>query len=314
MFLKLLTIMLVILSVSACAGNANTQEVVEAAQIPPTGEPESIVQAVEPSPPAQTEPTAQTSESNEGLVARVNGEGITVEEFERALARSQQQIIAASPEALQATVLDALIEQALIEQEAARQEVVITDEQVEAEFEASKAIVQDDAAWQQWLEQNMFTEDEFRQSLRATLIASAMRDRVVQALPETVLQVHARHILVNTEAEAQQVLERLGAGEDFAALAASLSQDVTTREQGGDLGWFAEGELLEPALSQTAFILTAGQIGGPVPTRLGYHIVQTIESAERPLEPERRALLAQLQFENWVRGLSFNAIVERYLP
>jgi parvulin-like peptidyl-prolyl isomerase len=270
-----------------------------------------VVQVVEVSPSAQAAPT---SESNEGLVARVNGEGITTEEFERALLRSQQQIAAASPEALQATVLDALIEQALIEQAAAQQEVVITDEQVEAEFEASKAIVPDETAWQQWLDQNMFTEDEFRESLHATLIAASMRDRVVQELPENMLQVHARHILVDSEAEAQQVLQRLQGGEDFGALAASLSLDVTTRDQGGDLGWFAEGELLEPALSLTAFILTSGQIGGPVPTRLGYHIVQTLESAERPMEPERRALLAQLQFENWVRGLSFNAIVERYLP
>ena len=162
-----------------------------------------------------------------------------------------------------------------------------------------------------WL-RNLFTDEEFRLEIRAGLIAGLMRDRVVN-VPEVALQVHARHILVKTEAEANAVLARLQNGEDFVALAAELSQDITTRDQGGDLGWFVEGELLEPALSQVAFALQDGQIGGPVPTRLGYHIVQKLESAERPLEAEKRVLLARIQFEDWVRGLTFNAIIERYI-
>jgi parvulin-like peptidyl-prolyl isomerase len=146
------------------------------------------------------------------------------------------------------------------------------------------------------------------------LIAGAMRDQITQQLPANVPQVHARHILVDTEAEAINVLNRLQTGEDFAALAASLSQDVTTRETGGDLGWFVEGELLEPLLTQVAFSLNSGEIGGPVATRLGYHIIQTLERAEGPVSPDKQALLAQIHFENWLRGLTFNAVIERYLP
>ena len=309
---KLFLIAVLLFTVTACASGAETSNAAAPTEAQPTLEAASVDtgQAV-----AQAIPEGlPTNETGEALVARVNGEGITQVAFDRMLARTQQQILVASEEALLATVLDTLVEQALIEQEAALQDVVITDEAVEAEFQASKALVASDEAWQQWLAENLYTEDEFRESLRATLIASAMRDRVVQEMPETLPQVHARHILVRSEQEAANVLQRLQSGEDFVALAASLSQDVTTREQGGDLGWFADGELLEPSLSQAAFALEMGEIGGPIPTRLGYHIIQTLESGERPVAPEKRALLAQVQFENWVRRLSFNAIIERYLP
>lgn len=303
---------MLLLAVTGCASSTGSSNTALAAETQPTQAATSVdeAQAV-----AQAVPQGlPTDEAGEALVARVNGEGITKTAFDRALARTQQQMLVASEESLQATVLDTLIEQTLIDQEAAREGVIITDEAVEAEFQANKALVPSEEAWQQWLADNMYTEDEFRQSLRETLTASAMRDRVVKDMPENVPQVHARHILVHTEAEAKDVLQRLQNGEDFAALAASLSLDVTTRDQGGDLGWFADGELLEPILSQTAFALNVGETSGPIPTRLGYHIIQTLEKGERPVAPEKRALLAQVQFENWVRGLSFNAIIERYLP
>jgi peptidyl-prolyl cis-trans isomerase C len=311
---KLSLIVVLLFMVTACASGAESSNAAAPTEIPPTTEAASV-DTSSPVAVAQADPAGlPTDESGEELVARVNGEGITRADFDRMLARTQQQILVADEETLLATVLDTLIEQMLIEQQAAIEGVIITDEAVEAEFQATKALVDSEDAWTQWLAENLYTEDEFRQSLRETLIASAMRDRVVQDMPETLPQVHARHILVRSEDEAQDVLQRLQNGEDFATLAASLSQDVTTREQGGDLGWFAEGELLEPALSDAAFALDVGAVSSPVPTRLGYHIIQTLEAEERPVAPEKRALLAQVQFENWVRRLSFNAIIERYLP
>jgi parvulin-like peptidyl-prolyl isomerase len=263
---------------------------------------------------AQLPDSPPTDESGNVLVARVNGDGITQSEFERALVRAQQEMQAADPTALEKVVLDSLIEQRLIEQSASDQNIVVSADAIESEFQFNREIAASDAVWQQWLTENQYTEEEFRATIHAMLIAGAMRDQVTQQLPENVPQVHARHILVETEAEASAVMTRLGSGEDFVALAASLSKDVTTREQGGDLGWFVEGELLEPLLTQVAFNLNAGEIGGPVATRLGYHVVQTLERAERPVTPEKQALLAQIHFENWLRGLTFNAVIERYLP
>jgi parvulin-like peptidyl-prolyl isomerase len=253
------------------------------------------------------------NENGVPIVARVNGIEITQAELDLALARSQQEMFASDSAALRASILDTLIEQELILQEAARAQIVVTNEQVEAEFQALKSQAGSDTVWQQWLAENQYTEAEFRDTLRPSLLTGILRDQVTQNMPEQVLQVHARHILVDTEAQASEILTRLQNGEDFAVLAASTSKDVTTRDQGGDLGWFADGELLEPALSQVAFSLQPAQIGGPVVTRLGYHVIQTLERAEMPVPPEKRPLLAQITFEKWLQGLAYNAIIERYL-
>jgi parvulin-like peptidyl-prolyl isomerase len=287
---KLSVILIIVLFTAACASSPNVQQPANA-----------VTQAL---------PTGETGEM---LVARVNGEGITLSEFQQAMARTEQQFVAADTHALQATVLDTLIEQTLIEQAAAAENIVVTDEALETEYQANRALAPDQQAWENWLSQNLYTEGDFRTSLRGALIAGAMRDWLTQDISETMLHVHARHILVDSEQGATDVLTRLQNGEDFAALAASLSKDVTTREQGGDLGWFVEGELLEPVLTQVAFSLNEGQIGGPVATRLGYHVIQKLGSEERPLTPDRRALLAQFRFESWVSGLTFNAIIERFL-
>jgi peptidyl-prolyl cis-trans isomerase D len=90
-----------------------------------------------------------------------------------------------------------------------------------------------------------------------------------------------RHILVNVEgddyaaaeAEAAAILERIEAGEDFAALAAELSDDPGTRAQGGDLGWIGRGLLAGP-FEDALYGLEVGGVAGPVETEFGYHIIR----------------------------------------
>lgn len=297
-------IILFMLFATACSVGSNSVS-------SPTAEPLNVEL-----PAAQSNPQPATIPVNEQgipIVALVNGVEISQAELDQALARSQQEMFVSDPAALQASVLDTLIEQELIIQEAARAQIVVTDEQVEAEFQALKSQAGSDAVWQQWLAENQYTEAEFRASLRPSLLTGILRDQVTQNIPEQILQVHARHILVDSEAQANDILARLQNGEDFVALAASLSKDVTTRDQGGDLGWFADGELLEPLLSQVAFTLQPLQIAGPVATRLGYHVIQTLERAEMPVPAEKRPMLAQITFEKWLQGLAYNAIIERYL-
>lgn len=264
---------------------------------------------------AQAQPTATDgpfTADGTPVIARVNGAPITRPYYERALERMSQQTLIADQSSLETMVLDMLIEEVLIEQAAADRGIVISDEQVEAEYQANRALAADDTVWQQWLDQNMYTDAEFRESIRATLIAGTMRDLVTADIGATVLHVQARHILLDSNTQATEIMNRLRGGEDFAALARQFSQDITTRDQGGDLGWFIDGELLEPALTQVAFAINAGQIAGPVVTRLGYHIIQTLGREERVVSDERRPVLAQIAFERWLQGLSFNAIIERY--
>jgi parvulin-like peptidyl-prolyl isomerase len=247
------------------------------------------------------------------LAARVNGEGIRLAEFERALARAQvQQLAAADVSTLRVSVLTTLIEEVLMRQDAAQQGIAVTDAEVDAELATYVSASGGDAAWQEWLSQNMFTADEFRQTIRVSLLYTRMITTVTANLNGDVPHVHARHILVASEAEANALLARLQAGEDFAALA-SLSLDSSNREQGGDLGWFTQDELIDPVLGTIAFSLETGQIAGPIRTTLGYHIIQTLERADQPLTDERRAQLAQKQFETWLASLAASANIERFI-
>ncbi len=302
--------------VAACASNTATQ--------PPVTTPISLspeIPATVPSVPIAPTETATpvtsdeppTNDAGVQLVARVNGEGITLTQFERALARRQMEVQAADPDTLRDDVLNQLIEQTVIQQSAAAQGLAVSDADLEAELQDMKSAAGTAEDWQQWLATNQFTEDEFRDIERATLTTNRVRDSLTADLSGDVPQVHARHILVQTEAEANAVLSRLQNGEDFATLASSLSLDETTRQSGGDLGWFTQDELLVPQLARAAFALQPGQIGGPVATELGYHIIQTLEAANRPVDPERWVYIAQSRFENWLRPLMDNATIERYI-
>jgi peptidyl-prolyl cis-trans isomerase C len=95
-------------------------------------------------------------------------------------------------------------------------------------------------------------------------------------------EVRARHILVEKEEEAKAALERVRKGEDFAKVAAELSKDPGSGQQGGDLGFFTQ-ERMVPPFAEAAFKLKPGEISEPVQTQFGWHVIKVEERRERPL-------------------------------
>ncbi len=95
-------------------------------------------------------------------------------------------------------------------------------------------------------------------------------------------EIHARHILVATEAEAEAVEKRLKAGEDFAKVAKELSKD--TGSDGGDLGWFTK-EKVVPEFANAAFKLNVGDISQPVKSEFGWHIIQVLAVRQTQFPP-----------------------------
>jgi parvulin-like peptidyl-prolyl isomerase len=148
------------------------------------------------------------------------------------------------------------------------------------------------------------------------MLTQKVIERVTRDVPTTAEQVHARHILVNTEAEANSLLARLRAGADFATLAQQYSKDTTTSAAGGDLGWFPRGALFDPALEQAAFDLQPGQISGVVQSDMGgqmvYHIVQVIErDPARALSDEALRDARIAAFQRWLNDLKTSAKIDR---
>ncbi len=90
-------------------------------------------------------------------------------------------------------------------------------------------------------------------------------------------EVHARHILLKTEAQADDVIHQLHGGADFTTLAKKLSTDPAA-QSGGDLGWFKKGDML-PEFSDQAFSMKKGDISSkPVHTRYGWHVIQVLDT------------------------------------
>ena len=261
-----------------------------------------------------TDETLPRNEAGEQLVARVNGEDITLAEFQRALERQRPPgSTTISNDVLGQLVLDTMIQQRLINQNATNMGITITTAEIDTEYQRSRSGMPDDAEWQNWLEQNNFTEDELRQSLREWLLTQRMQEQVVQVASIEVDQVRARHIVVDTVEQADTVLARLSNGEDFGALAAEYSKDVTTRDDGGNLGWFGVDDLLAPELAQQAFNMQIGEVAGPIETMLGYHVVQVLDKGNRQVTAEDGYADAAAQFEIWLAGQIENADVERYV-
>jgi peptidyl-prolyl cis-trans isomerase C len=105
-------------------------------------------------------------------------------------------------------------------------------------------------------------------------------------------EVHARHILVETEDEAKAVKAELDKGADFAELAKKKSKDPGASD-GGDLGFFTKDQMV-PEFSAVAFSLEPGKISDPVKSQFGWHIIKVEEKRNRK-PPEFDQVKAQIE-------------------
>ncbi|MBN1285582.1 MAG: peptidylprolyl isomerase [Anaerolineae bacterium] len=296
-----LTLTMVVLSLTlvACGGEPATPTLVpgSATAVPVTPDPTS--------PP---------------LAAMVNGAPIYLEDFLRDVERQRTSRAALGisiPEdqaLFEKEVLDQMIEAVLIEQAAAQLGITLSEAELDAEMAANIEDIGGSEKWNEWLTMNHLTPDEYREQLRTAILGSKLTAQIVEVVPEVAEQVHARHILVDLEGNAQAVLDQLNAGADFAELARRYSIDASTSETGGDLSWFARGQLLEPEVEEAAFALQAGETSPVITSRLGYHIIQTLErDPARPLSEEVRQNILQTTIERWRYSLWASATVERYV-
>jgi peptidyl-prolyl cis-trans isomerase C len=134
-----------------------------------------------------------------------------------------------------------------------------------------------------------------QETKKATTDAAIKKFYDEKAKPQT--EVHARHILVETEEQAKDVEAQLKKGVDFAELAKKMSKDPGS--DGGDLGYITKEQVV-PEFGKVAFSLAKGKISDPVKTQFGWHIIKVEDTRERkppPLDAVKDQIKAKLTQE-----------------
>ena len=160
----------------------------------------------------------------------------------------------------------------------------VTDEEVQEQYDTYAQQYGDQMA--AVLEANGLTEETFKQNIRFSLLQEKAKaevevsDEEVQAYyDQASKELHARHILVATEEEANEIIKELKNGGDFAKIAKEKSTDTASAAEGGDLGWFTVGSMVEE-FNDAAYALELNTISEPVKSDYGYHIIEVLEKRD----------------------------------
>ena len=189
-------------------------------------------------------------------------------------------------------IIDQLIERRLIEWQASKNGIRVTSKDVDDAYEQIVSQAGGEAAVQKVL-RGLFnmSEKEFKDIVRYQVTKEKIQDGLIA-------QVKVRHILIKDEGRANEVANKAKSGENWDDLAKTYSEDVNTRDKGGDLGWLARGNLVidgkqVPEFEDAAFKAKIGEIFGPVKTEAGFEIGK--------VEDKRGKI--QQSYTNWLASL-----------
>jgi peptidyl-prolyl cis-trans isomerase C len=245
--------------------------------------------------------TAAFAQSEDKVVAVVNGHEIRTSEVQMASDDIMGQLPDLPPKARYPFVVNYLIERHLLAQHAVKEGIADTDD-----YKKRLALYQAKALRDAYFFEKVrpqVTEEEIK----------AVYDKEAANIQQTE-RVRARHILVDTEQEAKDIEAKLVAGEKFEDLAKKFSKDGS-KEYGGDLGYFTAAEMV-PDFSKAAFALQKGDVSQPVKTDYGWHIIKLEDrklGGAQPLDqvkPAIRNILLRQKVQNVVLDLRKSAKIE----
>ncbi|HYF81227.1 MAG TPA: peptidylprolyl isomerase [Symbiobacteriaceae bacterium] len=238
-------------------------------------------------------------------VATVNGDKITKTDiYDRMVATGG------------ASVVEQIIQEKLVDQEAAKNNVTVTPAEIDTEIAKIRERMGGELKFQEALTANNLTLEQLRDYQDFRVKVTKLLKPQITLQEETVKaffeenksqfdkrQVHARHILVDTEEEAKAIKAQLEGGADFAALAKEKSTEPAAKESGGDLGTFGAGAML-PAFENVVFNLKVNEISAPFQTDYGWHVAQVLETkGAAPTFEAQKAEVTELYIDSKVQEL-----------
>lgn len=284
---------------------------------------------------------------NNTVVAKVSGEEIKKEEFKKVfeIFKNQYEKQFGTEvweqelegrkfiEVAREKLLDMLVDERLQLKKATELGITVTDEEVNSEIENTKKYFDTEEKFNEYLKVQGMDLEYFKQSMRKELIISKLTEKLTANIAVTdeevkvyydthqseFMKVKASHVLLDTKEEAEKILARAKAGEDFAELAKQNSKDPSAKENSGNLDYFGHGDMVEP-FEKAAFALKPGEISDVVQTDFGFHVIKVEDSKLDTFEDVKEQLKATMlsdkknaEYEKLLADMRKNANIETYV-
>lgn len=274
------------------------------------------------------------------IVAKVNDTPISYEKYRKNFAMIKYELEASYGDKIwsqiyqdkktflqvvQENLVERLIRDELLKQYVEKQNIQIDEAAIDAEYQKQVERLNTQPEKKKYYEENQI-DDAF---IREFFLSSAYMEKFVEDAGKNVavadediekyiaensekyvdyqIQVRARHILVENEEEAKDLVNRIRKGEDFAELAKQHSKDTGSAVQGGDLGFFPKGIMVKE-FEEMAFSLPVGQVSDPVKTQFGYHIIEVLD-----IQDMKEELKGVAKIDYLIDKLTKEAKIERYM-
>lgn len=246
------------------------------------------------------------------VVAKVGGEKITKEELYNRLVEYYGE-----------SALDSIIAEKIVDMELKKANITVTDEELQQEMnELIESYGGEDYVNMYLAMQGLTLEDLKEDILSYLKVKKLLEPRLTvteeeveeyfennKSLFDQPEQVEASHILVDDEETAKEVKRKLDEGADFAQLAAEYSKDTNNAQNGGQLGYFGRGEMVDE-FEEVAFSMKVGEISDPVKTDYGYHIIKVtghkeakaanLEDSRADIEDILKNQKLNTEYETWL--------------
>lgn len=290
--------------------------------------------------------TTACNKGPEGVVAKVNDAEISQEEFDRDYAAQANNAILMSNNAdileettdqnpqvtmgqeIRRQVLENLIQMELVKQDAQKKNIKVDENKVTEQINAVKEQIGGEEVFNEQLKTVGMTPEFYENYVRNTVLMNDYYEALLKEFEADDKQLEkyyndhkdeyftatASHILVADVDEANKIKKELDKGADFAEMAKEKSLDPSGA-QGGDLGTFNNGEMVQP-FNDALKVMKKGEISDPVKTDYGYHIIKLTDKKARTfkdLKDELKQTYAQEKVKEYVDKLQKDAKIKRYL-
>ncbi|HYE34896.1 peptidylprolyl isomerase [Methylocaldum sp.] len=202
-------------------------------------------------------------------------------------------------------IIDELIKRELLRQEAEAQQLT-KDPKYAARVENADRMVLSQIAAEHFINSAPITDEELKKEY----------DQRVGSMKLT--EYKAKHILVETEDAAKDVIKRLQKGEKFADIAKKVSKDPGSKANGGDLGWFNPQQMVPPFANAVVALKNGELTQAPVQTQFGWHVIQREDSRDQPPPPfdavkdQLRSMMQTQKLQQHITELKNKAKIEQF--